>query len=341
MAVAGFSSESLEPATASGRPMTVKIEPWDPDRPYLKALKAAKPDEFWTVFHAQEKTAGSLPAFYLDVAEYLFRQGRAEDARAVAWSALELPVADVTTLTILADRMMRYGDDARAEWLYERILYLEPDRPQPRRDLALALIARAEAPGVPKARAIADYRRALDLLTEVIMTPWNADYDGIEVIALMEANRIIPRLKALGVNDIPLDSRLIALLDVDLRVVMEWNTNVTDMDLWIDEPSGERAIYNNPKTAIGGRLSNDMTRGYGPEEYLLHRTPRGDYVLQANVFSADRLNPNGPVIVKLRIYRAWGRPDEQVESMEIELTPGEQGTRKLGSVRVGARTTPP
>jgi len=329
------------PATSSGRPMTVQLEPWDPDRPYLKALKAAKPDDFWTVFHEQEKTSGTLPAFYLDVAEYLFRQGRAEDARAVAWSALELPVADVTTLTILADRMMRYGDDARAEWLYERILYLEPDRPQPRRDLALALIARAEAPGAPRPKVIADYRRALNLLTEVIMTPWNADWDGIEVISLMEANRIIPKLKALGVTDIPLDPRLIALLDVDLRVVMAWNTNVTDMDLWIDEPSGERAIYNNPRTAIGGRLSNDMTRGYGPEEYLLHRTPRGEYVLQANVFSADRLNPNGPVIVKLRIYRAWGRPDEQVESLEIELTPGEQGTRKLGSVRVGARTTPP
>lgn len=320
--------------------MTVELAPWDADRPYLKALKAAKPGDFQTVFREQEKIAGGLPAFYLDVAEYLFREGRAGDARSMVLTALELPVSDATTLAILADRMLRYGDDARAIWLYERILYLEPDRPQPRRNLALALISRAERAGASRAEAKADYRRALDLLTEVIMTPWNSDYDGVELISLMEANRIIPKLQAMGVSDIPLNPRLVALLDVDLRVVMEWNTDITDMDLWIDEPSGERAIYNNPLTVIGGHLSNDMTRGYGPEEYLLRRTPRGEYVLRANVYASDRLNPNGPVTIRVHIYRAWGRPDEQVETLEIELTPGEKGTRKLGSVRVGARTAP-
>lgn len=338
IAVEAFSSESLDaPATATGRPMTVELAPWDPDRPYLEALKAAKPEDFWSVFRAEEKTAGGLPAFYLDVAEYLFRAGRVEEARAVVLSALDLPAADTTTLTILADRMTRYGDDTRAIWLYEHILYLEPDRPQPRRNLALALIDRAERTGTGRALAKADYRRALDLLTEVVMTPWDDAYDGIEMIALMEANRIIPKLKALGVTDIPLDRRLIALLDVDLRVVMEWNTDITDMDLWVDEPTGERAIYNNPRTAVGGRLSNDMTEGYGPEEYLLRRTPRGEYVIQANVYSADRLNPNGAVTIRVHIYRAWGRPDEQVETLEVELTPGEHGTRKLGGVTVGAR----
>lgn len=341
VAVAGFSAEALEPATASGRPMTVALEPWNPDRPYLVALKAAPAGAFRTVFRAQEDKFGALPAFYLDVAEYLFREGRAKEAQAMALSAMELPVADVTTLTIVAARLMRYGDEARGIWLYERILYLEPDRPQPRRDLALALVDRAEHPNARPAQVKADYQRALDLLAEVIMTPWNHDYDGIEVISLMEANRLIARLAAIGVDRQPLDKRLVALLDVDLRVTMEWNTDITDMDLWIDEPGGERAIYNNPKTAIGGRLSNDMTRGYGPEEYLLRRTPRGEFVIQANVFSSDRLNPNGPVTIRVHIYRAWARPDEQVETLDIELKPGESGAKRLGSVRVGARATPP
>ena len=82
----------------------------------------------------------------------------------------------------------------------------------------------------------------------------------------MEANHIVPRLEQLGVTDIPLDRRLRAQLDVDLRVVLEWYVDATDMDLWVDEPDGERAIYNNPHTAIGGRLSHDMTcRALGPE----------------------------------------------------------------------------
>lgn len=40
-----------------------------------------------------------------------------------------------------------------------------------------------------------------------------------------------------------LDPRLVALLDVDLRIVIEWNSPATDLDLWVAEPSGEPAIY--------------------------------------------------------------------------------------------------
>src|SRR5579863_9357317 len=113
----------------------------------------------------------------------------------------------------------------------------------------------------------------MELLNEVVTRIWDGAYDGIELVTLMEANRILPRLEKLGVKDIPLDPRLRALLDVDLRVVLDWYVDATDMDLWVDEPSGERAIYNNPRTRIGGRLSHDMTQGFGPEEYLLHRAP--------------------------------------------------------------------
>jgi len=125
------------------------------------------------------------------------------------------------------------------------------------------------------------------------MTPWSEDYDGVEMIALMEANRLIPIYRSLGGVEVALDPRLIALLDVDLRVVIEWNSEENDIDLWVDEPNGERAIYSNPRTVIGGRLSNDMTSGYGPEEYLLRRAPNGTFTVRANVYAADRINPNG------------------------------------------------
>jgi tetratricopeptide (TPR) repeat protein len=324
---------------ADARTSTIAIEvsDWNPDRPYLKALEAASPADFWSVYRAQEKAHGAVPAFYLDVAEWLFRKGRTEDARRVVANAIELPVADTTTLTILADRLMRYGDTDRAIWVYEKILYLEPDRPQPRRNLALALIARAERadrgaarpPHPPKA----DYDRALDLLTEVIMRPWASAYDGIEMISLMEANRIIPRVRARG-GKVELDPRLIALLDTDLRILLEWNTDHTDMDLWVDEPSGERAIYSHPRTVIGGRLSNDMTQGYGPEEYLLRRAMNGTYEIRANVFAADRLNPNGSTTIRARIFRNWGRPDQEEQVLEIDLKKDEKGTQLVGKITV-------
>ena len=232
---------------------------------------------------------------------------------------------------------MHYGDETRALWLYERIVYLEPDRPQPLRNLALALAARAARTGErAEARDLQrrDYQRALDLLNDVVMGDWQNKYDGIEIISLMEANHIVPRLRELGITNVPLDRRLIAALDVDLRVILEWNTDGTDMDLWVDEPIGERAIYSNRKTAIGGRLSNDMTNGYGPEEYLLHRAPDGTYTVRVNVYAADQLNPNGATTVRTHIFRNYGRTDEQEQMLELELKRSDQAAPIVGTIKV-------
>jgi hypothetical protein len=313
--------------------IAIQTAEWNPDRPYLKALAAAPTPAAWAErFAALEASDGQAPAFYFDVAEQSFRAGRREQATAVALNALELPSAGVKTLSVLADRMVRYGEFDHAVWLYERILFLDIDRPQPRRDLALALIARGET-RKGKARE-ADWRRALDLLNAVVVTPWSDAYDGVELVALMEANGLIARMAALGMEQNVLDRRLTARLDVDIRVVMEWNTDKSDMDLWVDEPTGERAMYSNPATKIGGRLSNDMTSGYGPEEYLLRRAPSGEYVVTGDVYAPDRLDPNGPTVVRVRLYRNWGRRNQAEERFEIELQAGQTDEAVLGRFKV-------
>lgn len=321
-----------EPGRADGR-ITVEAAEWNPDRPYLKALAAASP-QAWDARYAElEKQYGDAPAFYFDVAEQLARSGREADAARVALSALDVPGANGKTMIIVADRLQAYGALDRAVWLRERILFLEPDRPQPRRDLALVLIARGD--GETGAAREADYRRALDLLNEVIVRPWDRAYDGVEAAALMEANHLVARMKALGLEQSVLDPRLVALLDVDIRAVLEWNTDKTDMDLWVDEATGERAIYSNPSTKAGGRLSNDMTAGFGPEEYLLRRAPDGEYVLRVNVYASDVLDPNGPTVVRVRLFRDWGRPGEQQKSFTIELKKGDNGAMKVGRFVIG------
>ncbi|HEV7660095.1 MAG TPA: VIT domain-containing protein [Allosphingosinicella sp.] len=323
-----------------GRSGTIALEPWKPERPYLRALEAATPATRERVFAAQQREHGDLPAFWLDVADWAWRHGRRADAIAYVLSALELPTRNSQTLAIVADRLMRYGETGRAIWLLERLLAAEDDRPQPRRNLALALARRAR--GAPAAQARADLGRAISLLTEVVMTPWNNAYDGIEMISLVEANTLIPRYRALGGREIGLDRRLIALLDFDLRVTIEWQTEASDVDLWVDEPGGERAIYSNPRTAIGGRLSNDMTQGYGPEEYLLRRAPAGAYEIRANVFAADRLSPNGAQRVTARIIRDYGRATEREELVDIELLPDDDsGERRVGTVTFGPRAMAP
>ena len=108
-----------------------------------------------------------------------------------------------------------------------------------------------------------------------------------------------------------------------------------NIDLWVDEPSGERAIYNNPRTHFGGHLSKDMTNGYGPEEYFLRRGAPGTYVVQANVFRSDPINPNGASRMTAHIIRDFGRRTEHDEVVDIELVPGQnQRERLIGKVTV-------
>lgn len=53
-------------------------------------------------------------------------------------------------------------------------------------------------------------------------------------------------------------------------------------------------MYSNKLSSAGGQISNDMTDGYGPEEYAVHRAPAGPYHVRINGYDADRINPNGP-----------------------------------------------
>lgn len=290
---------------------SVQIDAWQPDRPYLE-LYDGKPADFTERF-------------------------REAEAQEMALSALELPTADDTTLGMVADRMERYGTWDRAVELRERQAALDPDRPQPRRLLALTLARRAKA---QPATARADLTRAITLLYEVATTPQASNWEGIELIALNEANAMLPRLRKLG-GQVDMDPRLVGLLDVDVRVVIDWTTDASDMDLWVDEPTGERAIYNNNRTSIGGRLSNDMTRGYGPEEYMIHVAPPGTYTAQANVFAPDRIDPNGATLLTAHLFRNFGRPNETVDSVDIELKRDEKGARMIGRIVVPGKVEKP
>lgn len=327
-----ISSEEFMEVVVTGSRISggvVELPPWNPDRPYIDALDAASNARIERTLATQEATHGTVPVFYLDVAEWFSRRGDMARAQELVLSALELPASNDETSLVVAARLVRYGQLDRAISLYEQHIRLMPDRPQPIRSLALALAERAKKGTAAAARR--DLRRAIELLNQVITTPWENDHDGIEMIALMEVNQLIPRLQEIGVRNTIVDPQLVAKLDVDLRVLIEWNTAATDLDLWVTEPNGETAIYNNPRTAIGGRLSNDMTSGFGPEEYLLRRAPNGRFELAVNVYAADRLNPNGKTTVTARLTHHFGAADEHTEMLDIELGRGGKELVPIGA----------
>jgi Ca-activated chloride channel family protein len=157
-------------------------------------------------------------------------------------------------LRILGQRLMQAARADLAVPVFRKILALAPNEPQSYRDLGLALAADHQ----PQA--------AIDALYDVVRKPWPR-FPEIELIALTELNAIVASHAATGASVLDtsrIDSRLLKNLPLDLRATLSWDADNTDIDLWVTDPNGERAYYGHPLTWQGGRMSRDITGGYGP-----------------------------------------------------------------------------
>ncbi len=110
----------------------------------------------------------------------------------------------------------------------------------------------------------------------------------------------------------------------DLLVSITWNTDGTDVDLHVIEPTGEECFYSHPETAIGGELTQDVTQGYGPEMYLLPEAKPGEYTIRAKYFASDAKRAETRTKVQATIYRYWGTKKEKVTEKLITLETGKQ-----------------
>lgn len=333
-------SDTLLARDADGTRIELKVGDVLSNQPYIAALTAASAPDRMKVLAAEELKFGSLPAFYLDTADWFRAKGDMATAQLLLFSALELPGTDDETRQIIAFRLERDGAFDRSVAMNERFAAGASFRPQPKRALALSLAARGLQRG---GSGRADLERAFRLLSEVALEPAIDDFQGIELVALMEANALIPAIEAAG-GTWELDPRLVAKLDTDVRIVIEWTADDADIDLWVDEPNGERVYYGTKLSSSGGQISNDMTDGYGPEEYAIRRAPTGEYQVRVNGFDADRINPNGPGHVLIRLIRDFARPGVKQTLVDADLSfqkgrnrDEEDGARPLATLKVERR----
>jgi hypothetical protein len=121
---------------------------------------------------------------------------------------------------------------------------------------------------------------------------------------------------------------------MDLRVVMSWDADATDIDLHVLEPSGEKAFYGRNHTAIRGHVTRDITDGYGPEAYLLRAAPAGIFTVMAQYFGSRQQTVMGPATVTARVFTNWGRDNEASQLLTLRLdTRG--GMVEIGKVGMG------
>ena len=297
---------------------TIALQAWTPDAPYMKRLQNAGKDDLYRVYLDERAAYLSSSSFYMDAAGVFFERGLPELGLRVLSNLAEMNLENRQLLRLYAYRLVQARRNDLAVPVFERISELAPNEPQSWRDLGLAL---AES-GQPQ--------RAVNALWEVVSQPWNGRFAGINMIALAELNAIAAQANAGGQPALDLgrvDTRLRRNLPLALRVVMAWDTDDTDIDMWVSDPNGERASYANRLSYQGGAMSPDATGGYGPEEFSLKTAKPGKYGVEAQFFGHRQQVLSAGTTVMVRVTTGFGTPQARDEWTTLRLTRGQETVR--------------
>jgi tetratricopeptide (TPR) repeat protein len=264
---------------------------------------------------ARETDLGNVHA-YLDEAK---RRANAKDpdgAIRVLSSVVELFPARADALRLVGYRLLDLQQPEQAVRLLQEVEKHRPFEPHSYRDLARSL----EESG----------RYGLAALQYEILLAgqWHNRFrDSLKEVAVEEYARMMQdalRKKAVSREVAEcFGERLEGLgtlkQQADLRVTISWNTDATDVDLWVIEPDGEKCFYSHNRTKNGGELSQDQTQGYGPERYQVQKAMPGVYTVIVHYYSA---NPNllgGETHVNVVVAKHAGTPQEEVSRHTVIL----------------------
>ena len=283
-----------------------------PNSPYMDELRKAKSiEEAYNIYLQLRSRYSNSPSFFIDVADFFEKKNKEDFAIKILTNLAEMDIDNYELLKALAYKLEFFKKYEKAAFIYQKILELRPEDIQSYRDLALAYQSSGE------------YQKALDLFYRIVNAElYEKDgrgrFTGIEAIAFVEMNNLINKYgEQLNLNAI--DRKYIKNIAVDLRVVIDWNHNDTDMDLWVIDPYAEKCFYQHPTTKIGGRISDDMTEGFGPEEFLLKKAAKGAYEVLVNYYGSSAQKISGPTFLKVTIFKNYGTENEKKETAVYRL----------------------
>lgn len=277
-----------------GKIITVDIKS---DAAYMKEIEtAATPGEAYSIYLKLRDLYQTTPAFYFDVANWFYSKKESERATTILSNLAELELEDAELYKTIGYMLKKFGRHDKQLLLAKKVLDWRPMDPQSYRDYALAL----QDNGL--------YQNALDTLYAALTQTYTDETmtrdEGIEEVLLMEINNIVS-LHRSRLNLSKIDKELLYDLPVDIRVALNWNMDNMDIDLHVTDPKGEECYYSQNTTTSGGRLSNDFTDGFGPEQFLLKKATRGKYKIETNFFGERRVTASGPATLMAEVYVSY------------------------------------
>lgn len=310
---------SANSITQQQQPIIV-IPEFKSDKEYMKSL-TAKGEEAYHQYLTIRPQYLSTPTFYFDVANYFYQQADSTRALTILSSIADLDLENADLYKVMAYKLKQAGNYNQALFVTEKVLQWRPMDAQSYRDYALALAD------------VGQYQKALENLYKVLTQSYNSQTanrdEGIEEIIIAEINNLIAK-HGNKLNTSAIDKRLIQSLPVDVRVVLNWNKNDTDIDLWVTDPKGEKCYYSDPATEIGGRLSDDFTSGYGPEQFMLKKAMNGKYKIEVNYYGDRQFTISGPTTVTAEIYTRYSTGKQQRKIIVMPLEAKSSGGRLVG-----------
>jgi hypothetical protein len=300
----------------------IEVTEWKPDVPYLKELEKVATTEHKSKYFLLKRQYSSQPSFFIDVARFFIEKNETPFGIQVLSNIAEMKLEDASLLRMVANQLLDVGEKELAIETFKDILAIREEEPQSYRDLALAY------------NEAWKYNEAVELLYKLVLGVWDSRFGDVKEIALNEMNAIIGGHKE-AVNISPIDKRLIYAMPVDVRIVISWNTDNSDIDLWITDPLKEKCFYENVQTGIGGKISSDVTQGYGPEEYRLKKALNGNYSIDVNLFGDTRQTLGGPIAIKADLFTDFGKPSQKKKTINFRVTTNKE-VINLGSLKFGS-----
>ena len=294
----------------------IVLNAYDPDTPYLKVMEYTDPAKAIETYHKLKKEYGQTPSFYVDVADYFFKKGDLAQAVLVVSNLAELNLEDAQLLRVLGYKLSSYKAYKEAIEVFRKVVAIREEEPQSYRDLGLALAEDKQ------------YQEAVETLYKVVKNAWDERFGDVQLVTMNDINSLVARHKGIKTNF--MDKRLLKSEPVDIRVVLSWDTDNCDMDLWVTDPTDEKCFFDNKLTYLGGKISKDVTQGYGPEEFMIKKAPKGTYKIETDYFGTLSQKQLMPVTLRITFYTHFGTDKEQKQETTVRLT-NEEDLIEVGS----------
>ncbi|CAF1128092.1 unnamed protein product [Adineta steineri] len=340
----GTSTNNVLPT--NNNTQTIIVQNWDPQTPYMTQIKSSTNSQTaYQIYLDERQSYSKSPSFYFDMASYFLSQtqtsslsqsslidtfnsqhtlmtSKVDSTKSneyeyyglrILTNVLELELESPQLYRTVGYKLLELGLFNLAETIFRHILRLRSNEPQSFRDLALLL---------EESNTNTNHLEEVsDLFKKVILGEWDNRFSEIELTALHEYNHFMFSFQQEQQQiSTSIDNRLIRHLPVDLRIVMVWDTDNTDVDLHVIEPTSEECYYGHKNTMIGGTISRDFTQGYGPEEYLVRKAVKGTYTIRAKYFANHQQSLTGATTIMVYIYKYYGQVNQEKEIVTLRLS---------------------